>query len=116
MNILKIDDIFKLKILKYHFKLKNGKLHIYFHTLPTLTNGDVHSHNTRGGNKIFVTREKHMFKKKCIRHVQIQLLNDTPDLIKKQNLKLAGHLLSYGEYCHNKTGPPLTINQKNTAL
>ena len=42
----------------------------------------VHSHNSRGKNKIFVTMIKHMFKKKCIRHVQIQLLNDTLDLSK----------------------------------
>ncbi len=81
LNILKIEDIFKLQVLKFYFKYKNGSLPQYLQSLPLQHNRDIHSQNTRTCNDIHQTITKHEYAKKCIRNSLPKIVNDTPKCI-----------------------------------
>ena len=75
LGILKIPDMYKLKLLKFYFKLKNKMLPRYFTTSKIVIHqGDIHSHNTRG-QLLFTPRSYHAFAENCIRHQLPSLLN-----------------------------------------
>ncbi len=46
LNLLKVEDIFELQVLKFYFKFKNGSLPHCLQSLPLQHNQDIHNHNT----------------------------------------------------------------------
>ena len=80
LNILKITDLYKLKLLKFYYKLCNNLLPQYFATANLLIHQQsLHSHNTRG--QTFLTpRIYHVFAENCVRHQLPSLLNNADDL------------------------------------
>ena len=82
LKLLKLQDIYKLQLLKFHYKLKNETLPVYFRNFPLFQNSSIHDYNTRGRGNIFITRTSRIYVDQCIRHQLIHNLNDTPDMIK----------------------------------
>ena len=63
LRILKTEDIFKIKQLKFHYKYVNNNLPLYFQNLSIKTNN--HTHNTRNQD-LYKCRIKHEFAKQSL--------------------------------------------------
>ena len=79
LHILKIKDLHKLHVLKFHYKLLHKTVPHYFDTNMTLTqHSHVHSYPTRNNKKLRAPKIHHEFARKCIRYSIIQTVNDCP--------------------------------------
>ncbi len=92
LKLLKIEDILKLNEVKFYYKLQKEKLPAYFLYQPTLQNNptkcentfslkinnEIHEHNTRSINKIYIKRTSHSFAQKCFRQNLPHNINKTP--------------------------------------
>ncbi len=47
LKLLKVEDILKLKELKFYYKFKHSNLPHYLNNMPLLPNRDTHDHATR---------------------------------------------------------------------
>ena len=81
LNVLKVEDIFKLNQLKFYYKFINKKVPVYFNTFPLYPNHDIHDYNTRGHNKFHRLNLTHTFAKMSLRNTLITTLNNTPSII-----------------------------------
>ena len=81
LDILTVNDIYKLQQLKFYYRLKNVLLPTYFHNMPYRTNFQQHHLNTRASSNLYVLRVHHEFAKKCIRYKLIHTINTTPNSI-----------------------------------
>ena len=61
LNLLKINDIYRLQLLKLFFKCKQNLLPVYFDLFDLTPNYRVHQHNTRKINKIHEPYVRHDF-------------------------------------------------------
>ena len=77
LNLLKVQEIFKLSCLKFYHKLKSLKLPQYF--LSTFqTDSNPHQYNTRSQTDMPRNRAHTTLGTKCIRHYLPLLLQNTP--------------------------------------
>ena len=67
-GILKIEDMLKLKQLKYYYDLTNNNIPVYFKSIPMMKNMDVHGYNTRQKHDLHTRKIKHEFTKKRLRY------------------------------------------------
>ena len=82
LNLLKLEDIFTLNLLKFYFKFMNQTLPGYFKTSFCLTNQrDNHSHNTRSNTLIPANLTNTMFAQSCLRSILPKIINNTDDII-----------------------------------
>ena len=63
LRLLKAEDIFKIKQLKFYYKYVKNNLPLYFPNLPIKTNN--HTHNTRNQD-LYKCRIKHEFAKQSL--------------------------------------------------
>ena len=77
LNILKLDDIFKLNQLKFYHKMINSKLPHYFIKFHLIENRQVH----RISNCLRTEKVYHSFSTKCIRFSFPSLINNTETCI-----------------------------------
>ena len=66
LNLLKLEDIYKLQVLKFYHKYINGQLPEYFNELDFRLSSQIHNHNTRRSNEFFIERTNHQSTDKCI--------------------------------------------------
>ena len=94
LKLLKTDDILKLNELKFYYKFENNMLPNYFQKRQSQEvnqnvqkhfilnqNNQIHQHNTRHRNNIYISRTNHTFAKKCLRHSIPYTVNSTPKCI-----------------------------------
>ena len=82
LNLLKVDDIFKLQCLKFYYRLRKNTLPLYFSSNFRFTrNADVHDRQTRHGNVFRLERVNRMTTRQSIRHHLPNLLNNTSEMI-----------------------------------
>ncbi|MEO1211654.1 MAG: reverse transcriptase family protein [Cyanobacteria bacterium J06638_20] len=75
LNILRVTDIYKLKLPKFYHKLRNNLLPHYFLASDFLISQQTtHSHYTRG-QTFLIPRIHHVFAERCLRHQLPSLLN-----------------------------------------
>ena len=111
LNLLKVDDIFKLQCLKFYYRLRKNTLPLYFSSNFRFTrNADVHDRQTRHGNVFRLERVNRMTTRQSIRHHLPNLLNNTSEMIidsmntisllsfKKRAKKL--YISEYSEECN----------------
>ena len=80
LNLLKISDLYQLKLLKFYFKLRNGTLPCYFNNLFPY-NADINTYTTRQSNQLYVPIAKHTMVKQSIRYCLPPTINSTPEPI-----------------------------------
>lgn len=82
MNLLKLSDIFKLKVLQFYFKFNKKVLPLYFQNMFTKIS-DHHSHATRANtsNSLHQQRVLTHNGQNCIRHFVPAVLKETPPCI-----------------------------------
>ena len=86
LNLLKINDIYRLQLLKLYFKCKQNLLPVYFDSFDLTPNCRVHQHNTRNINKMHEPYVRHAFAKTCSRYELPIFVNKTsPSIIEKVN-------------------------------
>ncbi len=81
LKLLKVENIPKLKELKFYYKLKHNNLPHYLNNMSLLPNRDSHDHATRTQTNILQTRINHEYAKKGIRHNLPKTINTTPNCI-----------------------------------
>ena len=98
LNILKIDDIYYLSILKFYFKLINNNLPPYFDSFkPQFANGVLHYNLRKPSMQLPII--KHEFLKQSLRYKLITTLNEmsaeTMELAKSYTQKRFIDLIRY---------------------
>ena len=86
LQILKLEDMFRLNLLKWYYKYCNNKLPVFFLNFKIQKLSDIHHHNTR--NK-FVIPHNHLRLKSsryCLRnHIAVVLNSFNADILDKVN-------------------------------
>ena len=75
LNILKVEDIKKMKELMFYYKMMNNRAPSYLMTLFPAIPSDYHNHNTRYRNLHQIPLVRKDFATKCFRHALPPLLN-----------------------------------------
>ena len=92
LGFLKVDDIFKLiQQLTFYYKYLHDNLPAYLQNWKLIPNDNVHTHDTRIKNELYIFRAKHEFAKNCLRHNLPFIVNNIPDIVKE---KLITHSLN----------------------
>jgi len=91
LNILKVQDIFKLQQLKFYFKLRNNRLPTYFGNFQLTRHADLHSYETRGRGNFIDQGAKFNISKQNIRHSLPRLINACPHSITEKVLTHSLH-------------------------
>ena len=68
LNLLKINDIYRLQLLKCYCKLEHNSLPKYFDVFNLGINSEIHYHNTRNQHKLRIPFVIHNFAKTCARY------------------------------------------------
>ena len=79
--LLKLDDIYRIQLLKFIYKLINKQLPYYFNQNLLLYNTQHHQHATRACTNVFIPRVNHEFAKRNIRFSIAKIFNNSPDII-----------------------------------
>ena len=89
LHLLKLEDIFKINILKFIYKYENGLLPNYFSIL-FIENTANHDHNTRNRNVNRIPIPRTTSAKETIRYYLPSFMNDIPVLVRD---KISTHSL-----------------------
>ena len=84
MNLLKINDIYRLQLLKCYFKYEHNSLPKYFDVFNLRLNSEIHARNTRNQHKLGMHFVKHNFVKACVRYQLPKTVNSMPRSITEQ--------------------------------
>ena len=83
LNLLKVKDIFILQSLKFYYNHSNNKLPGYFTDMFTNVN-DVHEHNTRASQSIYIPRTRRNKTSKSTRYSIPEIVNMFPIFIRQK--------------------------------
>ena len=82
LKLLKIEDIFKIRCLKFYYRLLHNKLPLYFCTnFRFIRNSDVHDRQLRHGDLFRAERVNRITTRQSLRHFLPNLLNNTSEYI-----------------------------------
>ena len=81
LDILTLDDLFKLNALKFYYKYIRDTLPPYFYSFNIVTQGSIHEHMTRQRDLIRTERPRTVFAEKRLRVYLPKLVNETPVLL-----------------------------------
>ena len=97
LNLLKLEDILKVNILKFYYQHENKNLPIYFQNIEYNPSISSHHYNTRKHEYVYYV--KHEFAKKSLKYTIPKLINETPTFIKD---KVHTHsLIGFKSYTKN---------------
>ena len=81
LDLLKVNDVYKLQQIKLYYKSINSQLPSYFHNMTYQTHFQRHGRHTRASSHLCISRVNHEFAKKCIRFNLIHTIHNTPSVI-----------------------------------
>ena len=81
LNVLKIDGMFNLQLVKFCFDLINNNLPAYFINMSSLLQPVIYHHNIRQKRHYSIARVKHVFAKKCMHFCISHILNKSSSFI-----------------------------------
>jgi len=81
LNLLKLDDIFKVQLLKFYFKLKKGSLPAYWNSFYLVPVASTHNYATRNQHILRTNFTHRSFADKCVRNYMAHFINQTPSCI-----------------------------------
>jgi hypothetical protein len=97
LNILKLDDVFKINVLKFYFKYTHGELPHYFNSFGFTLQRQIHNHNTRNRNLLTLNPIRTLQASKCLRNYIPSFINSLPVEISS---KFHTHsFLGFSNYC-----------------
>ena len=86
LGILKLEDLFKLNMLKWYYRFVKNKVPEYFSDFEILNQSDRHTHNTRLNMHILQPRTRLIASRHCLRNHISTIINATPtEIIQKIN-------------------------------
>ena len=78
-RFIKKEDLHKLNVLTFYYKLIHKNISQYFHTNMILAqHSHIHSYPTRNNKKLVAPKIRHEFARKCIKYNITQIVNTTP--------------------------------------
>jgi hypothetical protein len=84
LNILKIQDLFKLNVLKFYYKYQHNELPVFFKSFSITQRSTIHSYNTRNKKSLDIVRTKLKLSEKCLRYAIPITVNGTqPNVLLK---------------------------------
>ena len=95
-SILKLDDMYKIQCLKFHYKIENELVPEFFKTF-TIHNRDIHDHFTRGRNDL---RPSNIISFSRLRHSLPNLVLEIPDYILSHVTSSSLQTFSFHLYKH----------------
>ena len=78
LEILKLEDLFKLNILKWYFRFTNKQLPCYFTDYQIKQQSEIHNHNTRNNSLVSQPVTRIQAAKYCLRNHISVVLNSMP--------------------------------------
>lgn len=121
LNILKLEDMYKLNVLNFYYKYCNNMLPTYFSSFGLATQGGIHHHNTRHGALIRSETTRTTLARRCLRHSLPGIINTAPPEItqKIQTHSLPGFSLYtkkilLNSYCFDCSVNDCYICRRNT--
>ena len=81
LKILKVQDIYRLRILTFYYKHTNNTLPKSFNYLTFKSSQDIHHHDTRGNNKLVIPLYKHSFTRNSLAYKVANIINNTEECI-----------------------------------
>ena len=86
LGILKLEDLFKLNMLKWYYRFVKNKVPEYFLNFEILNQSERHTHNTRLNMHILQPRVRLIASRHCLRNHISTIINATPtEIIQKIN-------------------------------
>ena len=83
LKLLKVKDIFMIQSLKFYYKYSNNKLPGYFTNMFQNIN-EVHGHNTRASQSMYIPRTRHNKTSKSARYSIPEIINNFPIFIREK--------------------------------
>ena len=84
IQTLKLDDIYKINILKFYYKYLHRNLPTFFYSFSLKTRFEIHNYNTRNRKNIVNNKTRHRFADNCVRNKLPDIINCTsPNIINK---------------------------------
>ena len=80
LGILKIEDLFKLNILKFYYQMKQHCLSSYFQAFAISTRSEIHSYDTRNKRMLNTVKTRLKSTENCLRFELPKLINSTDPL------------------------------------
>ena len=80
-NLLKIEDIYTLSVIKFYYKYVHNSLPIYFSNFDLNRRSDIHPHNTRHRDLLQTNICNKAYSKTTLRYVLPKLINSLPNII-----------------------------------
>ena len=95
LNLLKIEHLYKINLLKFYYKLKNQSVPLYFNSFNLDAMRDIHDYNTRSNNMIPMNVTRTHFAQNSLRNVLPSMINDADNAIISKV-----HTHSYKGFCN----------------
>ena len=96
LKLLKVEDIFKVQLLKFYYRYRHQALPVYLQNLPFYQIMDIHNYPTRANDEVRHPPIKHTYMKRCIRYSLSTIVNEMPNCIID---KIATHSIQgYAKY------------------
>ena len=112
LNLLKLEDMFKMNMLKWYFRHQNGQLPSYFLDFEIKAQQDIHNIDTRHKSHIAPPVPRMHCVRKCLRNTIATVINITPKnvLEKIHTHSFSGFseyakkqiITNYDEVCHRE--------------
>ena len=84
LSLLKLEDMFKINMLKWYHKYVNGKLPHYFKGYKIQTQEEIHNHDTRNKSEVTRPLSRIQAARKCLRnHISVIIRATTPNVLDK---------------------------------
>ena len=81
LEILKLEDLFKLNMLKWYFNYKKNKLPCYFSDYCVQVQSEIHNHNTRYDSQIARPVTRIHAARYCLRNHISVVINSFPKIV-----------------------------------
>ena len=81
LKTLKVNDLFKLNVLKFYYKHCRNELPLFLQSFQFALRSDFHNYNTRQKNMLNKHETRTVLAEKCLRHSIPLIINETDELI-----------------------------------
>ena len=104
LGILKLNDIYKLNVLKFYFLHCNDQLPRYLQNFAFIARSDIHGYDTRAKADLNVNRTRTRLAENSLRNVTPVIVNEFPNVVtdKIRTHSLQGFVMYVKQYLNNK--------------